>query len=221
MRSRGSERTSATKTQKSLLIKAAGAAGSRTEQLRRNLDFGSASGVSGSVASPHTHQSVSSKRRPQALSEEASLSSSFASSSIQSCSSIPMSPARLEARQHIADLKHSMADAARRLGNSHPHVEAARTHLIALRKHERELGWTELEHLHLSAIEEALGAGDLATLDRVIVAAASSPLGKGHSAVQYGKRMLEMRTKERTRMEFAAVEAVQVRECRDVKSFLS
>ena len=49
-----------------------------------------------------------------------------------------------------------MLASAKRLGNSHPHVEAARSHLAALRKHERELGWTELEQLHYDAIEKAL-----------------------------------------------------------------
>ena len=84
-----------------------------------------------------------------------------------------------------------MLAAAKRLGNSHPHVEAARSHLAALRKHERELGWTELEQLHYTAIEKALEAGDLSNIDAAIQAAANSPLGKGHPVVQYGKKMLE------------------------------
>ena len=103
-----------------------------------------------------------------------------------------------------------MLAAAKRLGNSHPHVEAARSHLAALRKHERELGWTELEQLHYTAIEKALEAGDLSNIDAAIQAAANSPLGKGHPVVQYGKKMLEAMNKERTRLEFEAVEAAQV-----------
>ena len=72
-----------------------------------------------------------------------------------------------------------MLAAAKRLGNSHPHVEAARSHLAALRKHERELGWTELEQLHYNAIEKALEADDLSNIDAAIKAAANSPLGTG------------------------------------------
>jgi hypothetical protein len=38
-----------------------------------------------------------------------------------------------------------------------------------------------------------------------------SPLGKGHPVVLYGKQMLENMKKERTRVEFEALENAQVR----------
>ena len=47
-------------------------------------------------------------------------------------------------------------------------------------------------------------------MDGAIVAAMLSPLGKGHPVVLYGKQMLQ-NMKERTRVEFEALENAQVR----------